>query len=290
MPTLKRSLRTLVLFVEQFVQAGGRASGLRHLTVTLPKVTNEAQVNGLVEILEKLESIHQLGDNFFDVELLIETPQAFLDTIGNIPLPRLIAAGKGRCVGIHFGVYDFTSSIGIGSAGQSIDHFACDAARFLMHLSAAAVPGVMVSDGIVNLLPIPIHRSTEGLYSSLGLSETQIAENKLALANAWRINFEQMSRSLRFGCYQGWDLHPSQIAIRHVVNRAYVLREFDAAALRLKGFLDRSAQASTFGSTFDDRASARGLVHFMKRALSSGIITAEALNQQGIAIESLSNL
>ncbi len=35
--TLKRSLRTIILFIEEFARLGGKSTGVTHLTVTLPR-------------------------------------------------------------------------------------------------------------------------------------------------------------------------------------------------------------------------------------------------------------
>lgn len=276
----KRSLRTLLQFVNAFCAAGGRETGIHHLIVTLPKVTSVAQVQGLVEILAKLEVEQKLPQNFFMVELLIETPEAFLDIDGNIPLLGMIDAAGGRCTSLHFGLYDFTSSLGIGSAGQAIDHTACDFARMWMQVATSLAPGVGVSDGIINILPIPKHRGEN-------LSASQQEENQKGLTEAWRYNYQMMMRSLDRGFYQGWDLHPSQVPIRHIANHVYVLREFPTAMKRMSGFANHSAQANRVGSFFDDRASVLGLLNFASRSIASGILNDKDFRDQGIDLDQL---
>lgn len=284
--TVTRSIRTLSTFVQAFVEANGIGGTLTMLPVTLPKVTHESQVEALVGVLEALETKFTLPANFFVIELLIETPEALMSLDGSVRLPKLLVAAKGRCTGLHFGVYDFTSNLGIGSAGQSLDHMSCDAARFWMQLVASNVPGVSLSDGIINTLPVPPHRARSGIT----LLPHQLEENRKVTGEAWRFNYQQMLRSLKQGFYQGWDLHPAQVAVRHLVNHVYVLQEFDHAAKRLKGFLDRSAQAVRHGAVFDDRASAVGLVLFMERALTSGIISEEDLTVAKISVTEMRSL
>lgn len=278
--TMKRSIKTLLHFVETFCASGGRESPLHQLVITLPKVTSPDQVRALVEILEQLESQYKLPANFFVVELLIETPQAVLAADGRIPLPALIEAARGRCASLHFGLYDFTSSLGIGSAGQAIDHVACDFARMWMQISASLAPGVGISDGIINILPLPKHRGEN-------LTDIQQVENKKILTEAWRYNYQKMMRSLDLGFYQGWDLHPAQVPIRHVANHVYVLREMPNAIKRMLGFLGQSAQASRVGALFDDRASVLGLLNFADRGMLSGILSDVDFKTNGVDLDQL---
>lgn len=265
---MRRSLKTLALFVETFLKAGGANSGLKHLVVTLPKVTNAEQVATLCDILESYESSHHLTPGFFSVEILVESPEAFLSADGTIPLPTFLLAARGRCQSIHFGLYDFTSSLGIGSAGQAIDHMAADFARLWMQVLSGLAPGVGVSDGIINRLPlIPKQVTTEAVES---------------FRDTWRYNYQQMTRSLTNGFYQSWDLHPSQLHIRHAANYSFVLSELDGAISRLKTFIDKSSTASHLGGLFDDRASVLGLINFFERAINSGVLSAAELLSRGI--------
>lgn len=282
---MRRSIRTLVAFVESFCNAGGKNTSLHHLTITLPKVTSAHQIEALVEILEQLESEQKLAPHFFMMELLIETPEALLAVDGKIPLPSFLEAARGRCGSLHFGIYDFTSSLGIGSAGQAIDHPACDFARLWMQITASLSPGIGISDGIINILPIPKHREKQKQLTS-----EQMQENQASLEEAWRYNYQQMMRSLKNGFYQGWDLHPTQVPIRHIANHVYVLKEFPSAIKRMIGFLDRSAQANRVGTLFDDRASVLGLINFAERAITSGILSLEDFSAQGVDIHMLKSM
>jgi hypothetical protein len=182
-------------------------------------------------------------------------------------------AAAGRCRSLHFGVYDFTSSIGIGSAGQSVDHLACDFARIWIQLGAALAPNVTVSDGIISRLPI--------------LPKELNEESRRQFDSAWLYNYRQMTRSLANGYYQGWDLHPCQLPIRHIANHVYVLRELEGAVARLKAFVAKSAQASHVGGVFDDRASVLGLLNFFDRAISSGVVDRSELLRSGIELDEI---
>lgn len=265
---MRRSLRTLSLFVTEFAAHFDKSSAIKRLMVALPKVTNAEQVATLVEILLSYEQEFQLEHGFFGVELIIESPEAFLSLDGSIPLPSFLHSAAGRCQSLHFGVYDFTSSLGIGSAGQSIDHLACDFARMWMQLVAGLAPGLGLSDGIISRLPIVPKEST--------------AESVSNFQNIWRYNYQQMMRSLANGFSQGWDLHPSQLSIRHVANHVFVLRELDMAVTRLKTFSEKASQASHVGGVFDDRASVLGLINFFDRAITSGVLTHREIHARGI--------
>lgn len=269
---MRRALKTLALFVDGIQKArGSHASGLKHLIITLPKVTNAEQVATLVEILDGYEKEYHLGHGFFSIELIIETPSAFLGADGTIPLASFLHSAAGRCRSLHFGVYDFTSSLGMGSAGQSIDHLACDFARIWIQIAASLAPNVTVSDGIISRLPL--------------VPKEKNPETRELFDAAWRYNYRQMMRSLANGYYQGWDLHPCQLPIRHIANTVFVLREFEGAVNRLRTFVSRASQASHVGGMFDDRASVLGLLNFFDRAVSSGVLNADELLDSGVNIE-----
>ncbi len=268
MAGMRRSLRTINLFVEQFVLEPDVQGAIKRLVVTLPKVTNCEQVTTIVDILEDFEERHHLAPGFFALEILIESPEAFLSIDGTIPLASIVGAAKGRCQSLHFGVYDFTSSLGIGSAGQSIDHLACDFARLWMQVAAGLAPGLGVSDGIISRLPI--------------IPKVSNDESEAEFKATWRYNYQQIQRSLALGFYQGWDLHPAQLPVRHVANYVFFMRELDGAVARLKAFSEKASTASRVGGVFDDRASVLGLINFFNRAVVSGVLPSEDLEGLGI--------
>jgi citrate lyase beta subunit len=271
--SMRRSLKTLALFIETFLEANERQHSLKHVVITLPKVTNAEQVATLCDVLNAFEVAHHLSPGFFPIEILVECPEAFLSADGTIPLPSFLMAADGRCRSIHFGVYDFTSSLGIGSAGQAIDHMAADFARMWMQILSGLAPGLGVSDGIINRLPLVPKESTPEAMDSF--------------KNAWVYNYQQMSRSLKNGFYQGWDLHPAQLHIRHAANFMFVLSELDSAVNRLKTFIKKSSTASHIGGLFDDRASVLGLINFFERAIGSKILSEDDLLSRGVDLESI---
>jgi 2-oxo-4-hydroxy-4-carboxy-5-ureidoimidazoline decarboxylase len=87
------------------------------------------------------------------LELQVETAPAVVDADGRITVPLLLAAGRGRVTGLHFGTYDYTAALGLSPREQALDAPVADAAKDLLQLSAAA-RGVAVSDGSSNVLPV----------------------------------------------------------------------------------------------------------------------------------------
>jgi len=49
----------------------------------------------------------------------------------------MLHAAAGRCVGLHYGTYDYTAAVGIAAAYQSMEHPAADHAKAVMQTAAA---------------------------------------------------------------------------------------------------------------------------------------------------------
>ena len=76
---------------------------------------------------------------------------------------------------------------------------------------------------------------------------------------AWKLAFDDVTDSLLRGFYQGWDLHPAQLPVRYAAVFAFFLAGIDAAAERLRTFVQKAAQATLVGDVFDDAATGQGL-------------------------------
>jgi len=227
-----------------------------NFVITIPKVQIPEQVTAAVQLVEILEQKNGLAAGALKLELMLETPQSIIDRNGRLALPSMIAAAQGRCVAVHFGVYDYTASRNITAAYQGMSHAVCDFAREVMAISLAGT-GIFLSDGATNILPV-------------GSRET--------VQRAWLLAFRDTSHSLRMGIYEGWDLHPSQLIPRYAAVYAFFLGGLAAASLRLKAFVEKAALASLSGDVFDDAATGQGLLNFFLRGISCGAITeAEAL-------------
>jgi citrate lyase beta subunit len=274
-----RSIRTLDIVVSTMVRAGGRLPD--NFVVTIPKVTNMAQVTYTVAVLRQLEKSLGLAKGSLRFEVMVETPQIILDHDGTSLLPRLVELGEGRITGAHFGTYDYTASLNITAAHQRMRHPANDFAKHVMQVTLAAT-GVWLSDGSTAVLPVPMHRAAAGAT----LSADQVAENRAAVHGAWKLHFDDVRHSLVGGFYQGWDLHPAQLVTRYAALYSFFLEGIEAAGARLRNFVDKAAQATLVGNVFDDAATGQGLLNFFLRGINSGAVTeAEALRMTGLTEE-----
>jgi len=288
--TRARAIRTLDLFVSTL--AGERRGALPEgFVVTLPKVRCVEEVGALADVLSLLERGLGLGEGSIGIEVMVETARAMFDEEGRFVLPRLVAASRRRLVAAHFGTYDYTASCDVIAAHQSMTHPVCGYARHFMQL-AFAETGVFLSDGATNVIPVPIHRGSEGAP----LDEAREAENRASVHAAWRTHFENITDSLSRGFYQGWDLHPAQLVARYAALYAFFLPRVDEAAKRLVSFVERAARATLVGATFDDAATGQGLLAFFLRARECGALTAEevrratGLSDEELALRSFSEI
>jgi citrate lyase beta subunit len=277
----QRSLRTLDLFLTALAAAtGGKLpSGF---VVTLPKVTAREEVAALVDVLERLEADLGFPHGSLQIELMVETTQCLLDAQGRSALPGLVAAARGRCLGAHFGVYDYTAGCGLIASQQRMDHPVCDFARHLAQVALTGT-GVVLSDGATNLMPVGPHRAAPGD----SLSENQLAENQRVVERISRRNYLDVRHSLESGYYQGWDLHPAQLPIRYAAVYAFFLEQLPEMTARLRGFIDKAAQATLLGAVFDDAATGQALLNFFLRGLACGAIDESEVLATGLTLEEI---
>jgi len=275
-----RSVRTLELFVKALHRTGDQS--LRELIVTLPKVVGSSQVEALAALLARLERELGLPEHWLKIEIMVETPQALIAPSGEIQLPKLVTAANGRCKGVHFGPYDYTAALNIAASEQRLMHPACDFARNLLTLALAG-SGVAVADGPESLMPIGPHRGP-----AERLTVEQREANRSAVHRAWARSCRNIQHALSSGIYQGWDLHPAQLPVRYGAVYAFFLRSLDADAQRLKGLVEKAAQAKLLGSVFDDAATGQGLLNTFLRAIQCGAISADQARQlTGLSLEEL---
>lgn len=277
----ERAARTLELFVTTLLERSGNKLP-ENFVVTLPKVISPEQVTALVRMLEALEQNRRLPAGALKLELMVETPQSLFDAQGRLALPTLVAASEGRCVGAHLGVYDYTASLNVTAAYQSMTHPACDFARHVMQVSLAGT-GVALSDGATNVMPVAPHKK-EGTKA---LPAAKQQENREVVHRAWRLAYEHTRHSLSLGYYQGWDLHPAQLPVRYAAVYAFFLEGMDAASRRLKSFMEKAAQATLLGDVFDDAATGQGLLNSFLRGIACGAITEEEAQATGLSLEEL---
>jgi citrate lyase beta subunit len=273
----RRSLRTLDLFITTAAeQGGGRLPA--GFAVTLPKIQDVQQVVVLDEAMSEIE--RALGIGRIPIELMVETPQTIIDRDGSSGVRKFVDAGNGRVRGAHFGTYDYTASLTITAAYQTMTHPACDYARHALQVSLAGT-GVWISDGATNVMPVPPHRGE-------GMTPDQEEENRAVVHKAMRLHYDHIRHSLTHAYYQGWDLHPAQFPTRYAAVYAFFLEGLDQAGARLSNFVDSAAKATLVGEVFDDAATGQGLLNYFLRAINCGAISEEeATARSGLTVEEI---
>ncbi len=277
-----RSIRTLDIFLTTLVEAcGGKLPD--NFVVTLPKITHVDQVTALTDLLELMEPRLGLPAGALKFEIMVETPQSILTPRGELAMPLLIAAGRGRCISAHFGTYDYTAGMNITAVYQHMAHPVCDFAKHMMQVALAGT-GVTMSDGATNVMPVPAHRAAKG---GPPLTSQQVAENRRMVHRAWKLHYDHVRHSLVGAFYQGWDLHPAQLVTRYAAVYTFFLESQEAASERLKNFVAKAAQATLVGDVFDDAATGQGLLNFFLRGIGCGAITEDQVLATGISLDEL---
>lgn len=277
--TFRRAVRTLDLFLTNLLEKTGGKLPV-NFAVTLPKITRREEVEILVELLDEFEKQNNLETGAIKIEIMIETPQSIVNENGIIALRSLVEAGNGRVTSAHFGAYDYTASFGISGIHQHLNHEVCNFARQMMQITLAPM-GIRLADSVTTEMPVPVHKGDN-------LTEAQLKENNFNIHKAWRKHFKNVTNSQINGFYQSWDLHPAQLVARYAAVYSFFLESKDVQAARLKSFIEKATQANLTGNTFDDAASAQGLLNFFTRALNCGALEeAEILDLTGLSAKSL---
>ena len=273
-----RGVRTLDIFISTLANAtGGKLPD--NFVVTLPKVTIPAQVTALVRLFELIEKNSDIPAGDLKMEIMIETTQSVVGENGTNALRSLVEAGEGRCIGAHFGTYDYTASCNITANYQTMDHPVCDFAHHMMRV-ALGQTGVFLSDGATNVMPVGPHRGKD-------LTAEQLQENMDVVHAAWKMAYDHSRHSLWNGFYQGWDLNPAQIPIRYAAVFSFFLENYDSAADRLKNFMEKAGQATLSGDVFDDAATGQGLLNYFIKALNCGAIDESEVVSTGLTLEEI---
>jgi hypothetical protein len=115
-------------------------------------------------------------------------------------------------------------------------------------------------------------------------------ENKKAVHAGLQKHFANITASMSDGFFQSWDLHPNQLPARFAAVYTFYLLANDGQAARLKRFLDNATKASLSGNTFDDAASAQGLLNFFQRGVDCGALSMEEVSlSTGISEDELNS-
>jgi citrate lyase beta subunit len=236
----KRAIRTLELTLDA---AGTVPSGF---VFTVPKVRAAEQATAAVWLCEALEQAHGLPDGTLRFELQIESPQAILGADGTATVAKALHRSDGRCLGLHYGTYDYSAACGIVPQQQALDHPVADHAKAVM-LAAAAQTGVRVVDGSTQVIPA-------------GTSEQ--------IRSAILRHHHLVTRSLERGYYQGWDMHPGHLVTRWLATITFFRAALVTAAPRLQAYLDRRG-----GVIVDEPATAEALAAVVLRGLGVDAFT-----------------
>ncbi|WP_206686032.1 DUF6986 family protein [Kribbella qitaiheensis] len=247
-PSRRRGVRTLDLFVGELAAAGALTDGF---VITLAKVTSVEQIEAMVIVLAAIEEAHGVPSGSLKFEIQVETPQAILAPDGTTPLGRMIRAGAGRVTGLHYGTYDYSASLGVAAAYQSMEHPVADHAKDVMQLAAAGT-GVFVCDGSTNVLPVG---------------------DREVVHAAWRLHLRLVRRSLARGIYQGWDMHPAQLPSRYVATYLFYREGLESAAARLRAYLGGGDSGY-----LDEPATAAALASYILRGLECGATELSEIN------------
>jgi len=279
--TCKRAVRTLDLFLTNLLEkTDGKLPD--NFAITLPKILRREEIEILVELLTEFEKGNNLENGAILIEIMIETPQSIVNDKGEIALRGLVEAGKGRVNSAHFGAFDYTASIGISGVHQHLRHEACNYARQMMQVALAPL-NIRLSDSVMIEMPVAVHKGDD-------LTKEQMKENVRAVHNAWRKHYNNVTTSLINGFYQSWDLHPAQLPARYAAVYAFFLESAAEQGKRLKDFMEKATQANLTGNTFDDAASAQGLLNFFARAASCGAMTEKEITAAtNLTIEELNS-
>lgn len=273
-----RGVRTLDLFLTTLLEATN-GSLPDNFVVMLPKVTIPQQIETLVKFFEIIEQQFHLQEGTLKMEMMVEATQAVMDSEGRNPLLALIRAGKGRCIAAHFGTYDYTASCNITARYQTMGHPVCDFAHHMTRVALGGT-GVMLSDGATNVMPVGPHRGDN-------LTAAQLKENKEVVHKAWKTGYDHTMHSLINGFYQGWDLNPAQLPMRYAATYVFFLESYDDAVLRLKNFVDKTAQATLTGDVFDDAATGQGLLNYFLKAMNCGAVNEEEVLATGLTLDEI---
>jgi len=255
--TRRRAVRTLDRFLHVLLGSAELPDGF---LVTMPKVSLVEQVTAMVTLCEGLESAHGLSPGALRLELQIETTAAVLGPDGTATVARMVHAAAGRCVGLHYGTYDYSAACGIAPAQQAMDHPVADHAKAVMQVAAAGT-GVRVVDGSTNVLPVG---DTEAVHA------------------AWNLHARLVRRSLERGFYQGWDLHPAQLPTRFAATYAFFREGLAAATARLAAYLAKRTQGIA-----DEPATARALAGYLLRGLDCGALDPDEVEFERESLEAL---
>jgi citrate lyase beta subunit len=238
-----RGIRTLDVFLTELV--GSNREVPSGFIVTFPKVVAPQHVALFAEALHRLERALGLGEGTLRFEVQVETPESVIDATGAVAARGIVDAAGGRLTAMHFGVFDYTASLGLMPWEQRLDHPANDFARQAMQVALAGT-GIRMSDGSTNV--VPASDETADVHA------------------AWRVHAAHVRHSLAAGFVQGWDLHPAHLPSRYAAVYGWLLPHLDDAVTRVRAW---RGQASA-GGVLDEPATVKSLLRYLRFVVTSG--------------------
>ena len=257
-PTRERGVRTLVQFLERTCTGGVVPAGL---TLTLPKVTSVDQIRAMARALDRIEAALGLPDHAIGFEIQVETAQAILDADGTATVARMVHASDRRATALVYGTFDYSAGLGVAAPFQALDHPVADHAKAVMQV-AAAQTGVTISDGSTNVVDFSSAQSAGA---------------------TWLLHTSLVTRSLKQGIYQGWDMCPGHLISRYLATYLFFREAFHPAASRLAAYVGRVE-----GGVMDEPATARMLASSLLRGVHCGAIDADEVQERaGLSVSQL---
>jgi len=248
--TRLRAIRTITIFLAELLAHGPLPAGF---VLTLPKVSSADQVLALALLCDRLEQTFGLPGGRLSFEVQAETPQLILGPDGGATIAHCVRAGGARLTGVHYGTYDYAAALGIAGEFQRLDHPAADHARETLQVALAGT-GVRLSDGSLNVLP---------------------TGSRSEVVAAWQQHSDLVRRALERGLYQGWDLHPAQLASRYAATYGFFVAGLPRACERLLSYTE-----SAKSGTLEEPATARALAGFLLRGHDCGAISAADISER----------
>jgi hypothetical protein len=246
-----RSVASLDRFVGTLVDELGTVP--EGMVITFPKIVSVRHVAAFVEVLAALEVALDLPARTLRFEAQIETTASVLGADGRVVLRDIRAAGDGRLVAAHLGVYDLTAGLGLPPDEQRLEHPACDHVRHLLQVTFAGTE-VRLSDGSINAVPA--------------------ADTAAEHGRVWSRHAAAVRHSLAHGYVQGWDLHVSHLVSRYATVFAHLLAGLDDVERRLAAWETGTAA----GGLLDEPATIRRLTAQLRRAVGCGARDADDLD------------
>jgi hypothetical protein len=97
------------------------------------------------------------------------------------------------------------------------------------------------------------------------------------ILDGWHVHFDLVTRHLRRGVRQGWDLHAHQLVTRHMATIAYFRANWQVSAERLRDYV-----AGDTSRWLDEPATAKAMAGYLLRARECGAVTPGELAVTGV--------